>query len=40
MGAMDPMDGDILSCLALNVTLTWTWTRISNMDGMVEVKVC
>ena len=42
MGAMDPLDGDRLSCLVLNVTWTWTgtWARISNRDGMVEIKVC
>ena len=40
MGAMDPLDGDRLRSTALNVTLTWTWARISNRDGMVEIKVC
>ena len=40
MGAMEPLDGDRLSSIVLNVTLTWTWTRISNRDGMVEIKVC
>ena len=38
MGAMDPLDGDRLSSLALNVT--WTWARISDRDAMVEIKVC
>ena len=39
MGAMDPLDGDRLSCLVLNVTWTWAWTR-SNRDWMLEVNVC
>ena len=39
MGAMDPLDGDRLCSLVLNVALTWTWTR-SNRDWMLEVKVC
>ena len=41
MGAKEPLDGDRLSSLVLNVTWTWTctWTR-SNRVEMVEVKVC
>ena len=39
MGAMDPLDGDRLSCLVLNVAWTWTWTR-SNRDWVVVIKVC
>ena len=40
MGAMEPLVGDRLSSIVLNVTLTWTWARTSNRDGMVEIKVC
>ena len=42
MGAMEPLDGDILSCFVLNVTLTWTWTCTwtrSNKVVMLEFKL-
>ena len=40
MGAMEPLDGDRLCSLVLNVTWTWTWARMSNRVVMVEIKVC
>ena len=39
MGAMEPLDGDRLCSLVLNVTWTGACTR-SNRDCMLEVKVC